>query len=143
MGIKVDLAKWLIASAAVFILFSIMQYIVQGVFLMPTPPEVFPAAPSTQSPSTVLLYTYLGRALFALMFVYIFAHGFEGKAGILEGVRFGFWVALMIQGPAVLAGLVVLNQPPGGLVGSGVAGMVQYILCGILANLIYKKPKAA
>jgi hypothetical protein len=143
MGIKVDLRKWLIASAAVFILFSIMQYIVQGIFLMPTFPEIFPAAPATQSPGTIVLYTYLARALFAIMFVYIFAHGFEGKAGIVEGVRYGFWVALMIQGPAVLAALVVLNQPAGGLVGSGVAGMVQYILCGILANMLYKKPKAA
>jgi len=143
MGSKLDLRKWLLASAAVFVLFSILQYLVQQIFLMPTFPEMFPAAPATKEPGLVQLYVYLGRAIFSLMFVYVFTRGFEGKAGVNEGIRYGFWIALMIQAPAVFAGLVVLNQPPGGLVGSGVAGMVQYILCGILANMIYKKPKAA
>ncbi len=143
MGSKIDLRKWLLASAAVFIVFSIFQWLVQRAFLMPTFPELFPAAPAVQDLSLVQLYTYLGRAIFALMFVYIFARGFEGKPGVGEGTRFGFWVALLIQAPAVLAGLVVLNQPAGGLVGSGVSGMVQYILCGILANLMYRKSRTA
>lgn len=143
MGSKIDLRKWLLASATMFVVFSVFQIIVQRVFLMPTFPELFPAAPAIQDLGLVQLYTYLGRAIFALMFVYIFARGFEGKTGVGEGIRFGFWVALLIQVPAVLAGLVVLNQPAGGLVGSGVSGMVQYILCGILVNLMYRKSKTA
>jgi hypothetical protein len=143
MGSKLDLRKWLIASAAVFVLFSILQYIVQRIFLMPTFPEIFPAAPATQDPGIVTLYTYLGRAFFAVLFVYIFTRGFEGKAGMGEGIRYGFWIALLIQVPAFFGGLVVLNQPAGGLVGSLVAGIVQYILCGMLANLLYKKPATA
>jgi hypothetical protein len=91
----------------------------------------------------VRLYTYIGRAVFALLFVFVYTRGLEGKPGIGEGIRYGFWIALLIQVPAVFAGLVVLNQPAGALVGSGVSGMVQYILCGILSNLLYKKPAAA
>jgi hypothetical protein len=63
--------------------------------------------------------------------------------GIFEGIRYGFWIAMLIQVPAVFAGLVVLNQPAGVLVGSAVSGTIQYILCGILTNMIYRKPKAA
>jgi hypothetical protein len=143
MGSKLDIRNWLLASAAVFILYSILQFIVQAVFLMPTFPEVFPAAPAVQDIGLVQTYTYIGRAVFALIFVYIFTRGFEGKAGIFEGIRYGFWIAMLIQVPAVFAGLVVLNQPAGILVGSAVSGTIQYILCGILTNMIYRKPKAA
>ncbi len=143
MGSKLDVGKWLLASVAVFVVFSIMQYLVQQIFLIPTFPEIFPASPSTQEPGTVLLYTYIGRAIFSLMFVYIFTLGFEGKAGIAEGIRYGFWIGLLIQVPALFGMLIVLNQPAGGLVGSVVTAVVQYILCGILANLLYKKPVKA
>ena len=46
MGSKLDLRNWLLASGAVFILFSVLQFLVQRVFLMPTFPELFPAAPA-------------------------------------------------------------------------------------------------
>ena len=143
MGSKLDVRNWLLASAAVFILYSLLQFIVQRVFFMPTFPEVYPASPGVQDLGLVQTYTYLGRAIFALVFVYIFTRGFEAKAGVFEGIRFGFWIALLIQVPAVFASLVVLNQPAGILVGSAVSGTIQYILCGILANMIYRKPKAA
>jgi hypothetical protein len=143
MGAKLDVGKWLLASVAVFVVFSIMQYLVQQIFLIPTFPEIFPATPSTRDPGVVTLYTYLGRAVFALVFVYVFTLGFEGKSGITEGIRYGFWIGLLIQVPALFGMLIVLNQPAGGLVGSVVTGIVQYILCGILANLLYKKPAKA
>ncbi len=143
MGSKLDMRKWLYASVAVFVLYSILQYLVQRIFLMPTFPELYPSSPATQEINTLRLYTYLGRAVFSIMFVYIYSRGMEGKAGIGEGIRFGFWIALLIQVPALFGGLVVLNQPAGAIVGSAVAGIVQYILCGIVANMIYKKPAAA
>ncbi len=143
MGSKLDMRKFLYASAAVFVLYSILQFLVHSIFTMPTFPELIPGAPASQDLTIVRLYTYLGRAVFALLFVYIYTRGLEGKPGVIEGIKYGFWIALLIQVPAVFAGLVVLNQPAGALVGSAVSGMVQYILCGILTNLIYKKPAVA
>lgn len=143
MGSKLNMSKYLYASAAVFVLYSILQYLMHAIFVMPTFPELVPGAPATQDLTLVRLYTYIGRAVFALLFVFVYTRGLEGKPGIGEGIRYGFWIALLIQVPAVFAGLVVLNQPAGALVGSGVSGMVQYILCGILSNMLYKKPAAA
>jgi hypothetical protein len=143
MGSKLDVRKWLIASLAVFVLYSILQYFVQALLLIPTFPELFPAAPASQEITLLRLYTYVGRAVFSLMFVYIYTRGLEGKTGITEGIRYGFWIGLLIQVPGFFGGMVVLNQPIGLLLGGAIGGIIQYILCGIVANLLYKKTATA
>ena len=143
MGSKLDFRKWLVASFAVFVVYSILQYLVQHLLVMPTFPELFPGAPANQDANILRLYTYVGRAAFSLMFVFIYTRGLEGRAGITEGIRYGFWIGLLIQVPGFFGSMVVLNQPTGLLLGGAMGGIIQYILCGILTNYLYKKPATA
>ena len=77
-------------------------------------------------------------AVFAYMFVFIFARGYEGR-GLMEGVRYGIYITLFFN--FVMAFLqFVLYAIPYSLVWYWiVTGLVQNIMLGLIAAASYKK----
>ena len=77
-------------------------------------------------------------AVFAFMFVLVFARGYEGR-GLMEGVRYGIYITLFFN--FVMAFLqFVLYAIPYSLVWYWIAtGLVQNIILGLIAAASYKK----
>jgi hypothetical protein len=91
--------------------------------------------------STYMWVKILIGAVFAYMFVFIFARGYEGR-GLMEGVRYGIYITLFFN--FVMAYLqFVLYGIPYSLVWSWIiSGLVQNIIFGLIAAAVYKKESA-
>jgi hypothetical protein len=139
MGSKVDVKKWVYASIVVFVLLCILEAILTRLVLAPGYPELYPATSDVQDATILRLYTYLGRAIFSVLFVYIFIRGYEGKSGIGEGVRFGLWIGVLIYIPTIFYNLVVTNLSVGLHLTRAAGSLIETVLFGIAANMIYAK----
>ena len=142
MRSKLDVLKWIYASIAVFVAYSILEFVLNHWVLAPGYPDAYPASADVQDVSMLRVYTYLGRAIFSLLFVYLFVRGYEGKPGIGEGARFGFWLGLLLHVPFIFYSLVVTKFGVGLLLARGAGNLFETVLCGILANMIYEKKVA-
>ena len=107
---------------------------------MPSYPEMFPGTPAEQSLMMSRLWMYLGRAIFALMFVFIYTKGYEGKTGWSEGLRYGLWIALLVPVPVFFRNLVISGAPLGVTVNGMFTSFFELLLLGIVVGLIYKTP---
>ncbi|MCK4656892.1 MAG: hypothetical protein KAT85_07650 [candidate division Zixibacteria bacterium] len=97
---------------------------------------------SQERMSSYMWVKILIGAVFAYMFVFIFARGYEGR-GLMEGVRYGIYITLFFN--FVMAYLqFVLYEIPYSLVWSWIiSGLVQNIIFGLIAAAVYKKETAS
>ncbi len=77
--------------------------------------------------------------LMALVFVFIFIKGYENK-GVIEGIRFGLIVGVLMNIVGVFNQYAVYPIPASLAFQWAIFGMIQYILYGIAAGLIYRNP---
>jgi hypothetical protein len=142
MNPKLDVRQWIIASIAVFIFASVWAFLTMRLILTPLSPSLVPAPPEATEMMTQRLLIYLSRAINALLFVYIFTKGYEGKPGVGEGVRFGLLIGLFMQLPYFLWSSAMATLPTDYLVIRGVLALADAILSGLIVGLIYKgQPK--
>jgi len=86
---------------------------------------------------------YIVNLIFSFFFVFIFTKGYEGR-GIMEGVRYGFYIGCLMAIPAAYSQYVMYPFPYSLVLQWFIYWMIQYIILGIFAALIYKpKPKPA
>lgn len=83
------------------------------------------------------LWMLLGQLLIAKMFVVIFAKGYEGK-GPAEGVRFGLLAGLFSVSHCFIQ-YAVTPIPRSLLLVWVATGLMQMILAGIVAALVYRR----
>jgi len=79
--------------------------------------------------------------LISFLFVFIYTKGYEGK-GIMEGVRYGLWIGLLMSIPMAFNSFVTLPVPMSLAIQWAVYGMIQYIVMGIVTAAIYKPAMA-
>ena len=143
MGSKLNVKQWIIASIAVFVGMSILEYILHGQILrswyMETPQYWRPEAEMM----SMMGWMYLGYAFYALLFTLIYSKGYEGKPGLGEGIRYGFWIGLLMQLPKMFSLHAIYPYPGKILVTWMVGGMVESIILGAVVAMLYKKPAAA
>ncbi len=84
---------------------------------------------------------FLTMAVFAFFFTFVFAKGYE-KKGIMEGVRFGVYIALFTFFVGSFEQFIVYPIPYAVVWYWIVAGLVQSVLMGIVAALVYKPETA-
>ena len=84
-----------------------------------------------------LVIIFIGQFLCALAFLYIWARTGWRRRSILDGCSFGFWMGLFHQ-VSTLVLYVILPMRKELAVKWLIAGMVQAILFGALASLLYK-----
>jgi hypothetical protein len=82
----------------------------------------------------------VANAIFALIFVYIFSKGYE-KKGIVEGVRYGLLLGLMIQVFNILGQYAVYPVPFILAAQWLVFGVLQITICGVVLSFFYNKFK--
>lgn len=83
----------------------------------------------------------VGSAITLLIFCYIFTFGAENK-GVMEGVRYGFWMGLFLSIPTAVDQYVVFPLTGELAVIWFVTGLVGFIIAGAIFAAIYK-PSAA
>ena len=140
MSARLDVKKWIYASIAVFVVYSILEYIANQLIFMPSYPEMFPGTPAEESLMLHRVWMYLGRAIFSVMFAFIYTKGFEGKAGFGEGLRYGLWIALLVPVPVFFRNLVISSAPGGLTVNGMLTSVLELIILGIIVGLTYRAP---
>ncbi|MEK7671931.1 MAG: hypothetical protein AAB344_06910, partial [Bacteroidota bacterium] len=99
MNSRLNVKQWAIASVAAFVAMSVIEYLVHAVMLAGWYREYTVYWRSQEEVMNQMHWLYLGYALFAAMFSYIYTRGYEGKPGIGEGLRYGALVGALIGIP--------------------------------------------
>lgn len=135
-----NIKKWIIASIVIFILDQILIWIIHGIILQGCYEATAHLWRPTAEMNQMMWLMWLSGLIWAFLFVYIFAKGYEGK-GLIEGFRYGIVIGIFFSLTTSLGTYSV--QPIGfGLAASWfISGFIQIIIYGLIAALIYA-PKA-
>ena len=134
--------KLLLAFIIVYVIFEATNYLIHGVILAQTylsqgVIDVFRGKADMESKMWVIFVTDL---IWAFFFVFFFAKGYENK-GIIEGVRFGFYIGLFHSLFYAYQNYALFPLLYSIVFQWFVFGMIQSILLGMVASILYK-PKA-
>ena len=132
--------RWMQASLAVFAGMWVLESLVHGVLLQ----NIYHQTPSVWRNETdmhgMMGLMWLGYAIFAVFFTLLYDKGYESKKpGVEQGLRFGLYVGLAFAPMQNLVWYVVLPIPGALAFYWFLAGMVECVVLGALAGLIYKK----
>ncbi|TAL37064.1 MAG: hypothetical protein EPN93_06460 [Spirochaetes bacterium] len=130
-----NVKKYLFASAAVFVAFQVLDFIFHGLIMS----DIYKGLSGLWRPDMMsyMWIFYLGGVVLALTFTYIFVKGYEGK-GIMEGVRFGIVAGLFMYVVGMFGQYAMYPIPFSLALYWFLYGMVQFVIGGIIASLIYK-----
>lgn len=132
--------KLLIGFVIVYVLFAALDWVVNNVLLMPLYASVSHLfRPNEEMKLWVIFVSYIFLAFF---FTLIFSKGYEGK-GVMEGVRYGFYVALMMVLPYNYMSFAVMPIPYSLAFQGFLYGTVEMVICGIALALIFGKKRTA
>jgi hypothetical protein len=130
--------RWIISSIVIFIAVQIFDYVEHGLILSGAYEPLLGIWRADMN--SVMWIMYVTSLIFAFLFVYIFSKGYEGK-GILEGVRYGLLIGLLMVGIGIFNQYVIYPIPFSLAIQWFIYGMVRYGLYGIIAAAIYKPAK--
>jgi cytochrome d ubiquinol oxidase subunit I len=117
-------------------------YLVYGV-LLASSFAAYPAVYRTGDAGAAYLPAmFVGVFVGLLAAAYIYAKGYEGGSGLVEGIRFGLLLGVFVA--TVFSGVnyATLNVGLGLAIVTGAAGLVEWTLLGTIIGLIYR-PAAA
>ena len=132
--------KLLIGFVLVYVVFTALDMVVNTMLLAPGYESVSHLfRPEEERQLWVIFVAYIFLAFF---FTLIFSKGYEGK-GVLEGVRYGFYVGMMAMLPFNYVSYAVMPIPYSLAFQGFLYGTVELIICGIILALVYGKKEAA
>jgi hypothetical protein len=132
--------KLWIGFIAVFVAGFILDYIIHQVLLMDLYEQTAHLwRPAEETKMGLMIVTSL---FFAFFFTLIFSKGYEGK-GIMEGVRYGFYVAMMVVVPMSYGTYSYMDIPYSLALQWFIYGTIELIIGGIILSLVYGKKAAA
>lgn len=127
--------RLVLAAAAVFAAFQIMDYIIHGIILMPAYEKLAHIwRPDMQE--KMWIFTLSGLVM-SVAFVYIFGKGYE-KKGLAEGVRFGLIMGLFMNFIGSFGQYVMYPIPFGLALEWFLYGMAEFIIAGLIVAALYK-----
>ncbi len=134
-----NIKRYVIAGIAVFATFQICDMVIHGRLLM----KDYEALASMWRPDMMSLMwiMWITCAVLSFLFTYVFIKGYESR-GMLEGVRYGLIVGLMMNGVGAFNQYVLFPVPFVLAVKWFVFGMIEFILAGAVVAAIYR-PKAS
>ena len=136
--------RFWMAFAACYIVAHTIGFLVHGVWLNPTYEALAAIFRPKAEMDAMMWQMFLSSAIALWAFLFIFTKGYEGR-GIMEGVRYGAYVALLVGIPAAVDQHWVYPVPADLAIKWGVTNVIYWIALGAVAALIYKPdaPKAA
>lgn len=128
--------RFLVAVGVIFIVRAILGYLMHEVLLKEDYAGVEQLwRPAEEMKQGLLM---LNDLIWSFLFTLIFTKGYEGK-GLMEGVRYGFWIGLLITIPWAFNSYAVMPVSLSLALGWFIYGMIQVMVCGIVASLLYKE----
>jgi len=85
---------------------------------------------------------YIAYLFFAFFFTLVFSKGFENK-GIMEGVRYGFYVGMMCMVPTAYVNYATMPMPFILALQWFIYGLIMVTICGIVLSFVFKTRPAA
>lgn len=127
--------RYLIASLAVFVAAVVLDYVINGVILK----DAYEATKSVWRPdmASKTWIFFLIDLIYAFPFTYIFVRGYEGK-GIIEGVRFGAIVGVLLSVPMAYGLYALLPVPYSLALQWFLYGFIEAVLLGLVAAAVYR-----
>jgi hypothetical protein len=143
MNTKLNVKQWAIASVVVFVI-TVVFAVIQNRLILPSPPSMTPDLQTMTPPDdgTGRILIYLSRLIGAALFTFIFTKGYEGKPGFGEGLRYGFWIGLLLLLPGYMVGWEYSGMTFGTGFLAFLVGMIQNLLCGVAVAQLYKPAKS-
>lgn len=129
--------KWAITSIVVFVVLEILNFLVHMVILSGIYQATASLWRSQQEMMGMMWMNYLVELIWAFIFVYVFAKGYEGK-GWLEGLRFGLIIGVFFSLPMSIGTYVTQPFPFNLALYWFIFGVIDSMIIGIVASLIYK-----
>lgn len=133
-----NLKKYIWASIAVFITIQITDPIIHGAILGKLYKEYDHLWRSDMMSKMWMMM--LASFVFSFIYVYIFSK-VHNRKGILEGVNFGVMSGIFVHIYSIINQYVVYPIPSVIVIRWCVFGIIQYIIMGIVAALIYMPGK--
>ena len=130
-----NVKRFLLASLAVFVSMQILDFLIHMVLL--SEEYQYTASIWRADMMDTFWIMYLTGALFSLIFVFIFAKGYQGK-GILEGIRYGLLMGVLLMVIGSLNQYVIYPVPFNIVVKWIIFGLIEFMIVGVVAALIYK-----
>lgn len=129
---------WLTALI-IFIVLEITNIIFHGHILMSqyNAPDAASAFRPTEIANRFMWVYFVTGAVFAFLFTFIFAKGYERK-GLAEGIRYGFYIGIFYYYTIYFNEFVRYPIPYRMVWYWILGGVTQTIILGIIAALIYK-----
>jgi hypothetical protein len=130
--------KVIIGSIVVFVILEVLDILIHGVILMST----YAAIQNVWRPDMMqkMWILHIVKIVVSFFFALIFSKGYEGK-GIIEGVRYGLYIGLML-GIGMAYGTYAMIAIPYWLALQWfVYAVIEYIAAGIGVALVFGKKK--
>ncbi len=131
--------KFSLTALVVYIVLGITEFIIHSVILGGY--YTLPGFRAGSEMSGFLWVFWVIGIVFSFFFTLIFAKGYEGR-GLMEGIRYGFYMGFLISFTGAYAQFVMYSIPYSLVWYWIILGIIQMVLCGIAAALVYK-PQAA
>ncbi|MCM8775822.1 MAG: hypothetical protein NC930_05680 [Candidatus Omnitrophica bacterium] len=127
-----------IASLAVFVVIFVAELVLHGIWLK----ELYEQTSTVWRPMSemqgMMWIMWVSYFFVSLVFVLIYTKGLEsGKSGLGQGLRYGFLIGFFMAIPAAFISYVILPIPYVLAVGWFVGTMIEFVLAGMVAGLIY------
>lgn len=130
-----NVKRFVIASLFVFVAIEAIDVIIHMLIMS----KQYQAIMSVWRPNmqNVMWIMHITALIMSFLFVYIFIKGYEGK-GIIEGIRYGLIIGLFMNIGAFNQ-YMIYPIPFVMALQWFIFGMIEFIILGIIASLIYKK----
>ena len=132
--------KLLLSWLAVFVVLTVLDYVVHGVLLAGAYEQVKDLfRPDMEQ--KMWIYSLIS-AITTFFFVLIFSKGYESK-GIMEGVRYGFYAGCMLATGMAYGTYAMVAIPYSMAMQWFVFGLAEYIIAGVVVASIYGMKESA
>lgn len=133
-----NMKKFLLASLAVFVTLQVLDFVIHSLLLGAVYSELETVWRTDMADKMWVMY--VTGIVFSLLFVYIFSKGYEGK-GIMEGIKYGLIIGLVVHFVGSFNQFVVYPIPYGLTWQWVIYGVIELMIAGAVASLIYKPKK--
>ena len=130
-----------IGMVVVYVVMQVLGYVIHEVMMGDTYKKLASIFRPQNEMMDMMWMMMVSGAVMIFMFCYIFTKGYEGK-GIMEGVRFGALVGLMMAGPMAIDPHVIYPVPADVASIWLISGVGSLVVAGAIFAAIYKPDTA-
>ena len=136
-----DKKRYVLASLVVFVVYMVIDLLVHNGILKST----YESEPLRRlwrpDMADKVWIMWVATFIWSFLFALIYTKGYEGRGGVMEGFRYGFWIGLLMSIPMACGSYAVYPIPYSLAVQWFIFGTVQTVLCCIALAAVYKPAK--